>query len=640
MKRDRAPAQKSVRAYRSLPALSTAAGAVLGLLPCIWAVDPFGVVRAGLVEDQFLAVELATAFAFLFWYIAETASSFAYRATFFAAGLVSAGLGIFLFGYFGSEDALFIAPTATLVAVSLAVMLLSVVGVWLSSGRAMMLFLIGVLVSGYAAQYFPSPFDAPSIGLDRYVVYLVFGGNGLIGRALDVIAGTVVIYMLFGAAYDVSGGTEAIDRLARRLSSRGKGVAIRATVVSSGLFGMVSGSATSNVLTSGAFTIPAMQRLGLSANMAGGIEAVSSTMGQVTPPIMGAAAFLMADLTGLSYGQIALAAAIPSLICYAVMFQQAGWMARRLERNPGSSSALLEEDSLQSANARLHITDLWHVLPLAVIVLVMLGGDRMTEVAGISGICAALLSGLCLHGPKALAARISASWQNFCKSTATLVVAGSALGVVVGILGMTGLDVHLTLAIREVGQASLLLSLLLTACASLLLGAAMATTGVYIIVGTLLAPGLIALGVQPIAAHMFVFYYGIVSMVTPPVAFAALAASGISGASFVGTAWAAMRYGWIIYAVPFAFVYAPELLLEGGAAAILARLVAALVVIVAFGRLIQESGRRFFYAASAFFVGIAAFISAGDESTLSVILTATAFLMVFLSCRSGSKMAL
>ncbi|WBL31702.1 TRAP transporter fused permease subunit [Sinirhodobacter sp. HNIBRBA609] len=547
--------------------------------------------RAKLVVDQFLSLELASALAFVLWRRAGVATDLAALAAYAVAGAAAVSIGLFMFQHFGGEGALFIAPSAHLLLVSAGLIALTLLCTWLASGQPMLLLLTGVLLFGFCAQFLPAPFDAAPVRADRYTVYLVFGGNGFLGRALGVIAGTVTIFILFGAAYEVSGGTAAIDALARRFSRRGRGVAIKATVVSSGLFGMVSGSATSNVLTSGAFTILGMRRLGLSAPMAGGIEAVSSTMGQITPPVMGAAAFLMADLTGMSYGRIALAAAVPAILCYALMFHQASWIARRMPRQTAPVLSAEDEALFKAQQSELSARDLWHLLPVLVIVVVMFKGDRMTELAGIAGTLAALLVGLILDGPRELWARVKRSAPGASRTVAGLVIAGSALGVVLGVLGMTGLDVSLTLGIRELGEKSVLLSLVLTAAAALVLGTGMATTGVYIVVGTLLAPGLVALGVPVVAAHMFVLYFGVVSMITPPVAFAALAASGISGASFSATAWAAMRFGWMIYVLPFVFVYVPELLLVGTFWEVAASLAGAAAAVVAVGVLLSASLR-------------------------------------------------
>jgi TRAP-type uncharacterized transport system fused permease subunit len=175
----------------------------------------------------------------------------------------------------------------------------------------------------------------------------------------------------------------------------------------------------------------------------------------------------------------------------------------------------------------------------------------------------ALAVGLVLHGPKDTLERCKRVARTASHSIANLIVAGSALGVIVAVLSVTGLDVALTLGIGHLGQTSLLLALVLTAFAAFLLGAGLSTSGVYLIVGTLLAPGLVKLGVPMMAAHLFVFYWAMLSMITPPVAFAVLAASSISGASFSSTAWASMKFGWVAFVVPFAFVAQPALVLVG-----------------------------------------------------------------------------
>lgn len=541
-----APFALAVRGARGL------AGGVTCLLPVLWALDPFGLIRTALVQEQVLALTLAAALAYVMWSRIGRAGRTA-NAALLLGGAGAVVLGLSLAAHFGGAGALFIAPTPPLLALTVLATVLIATALVMTAGLPLSLLLLAVVAFGFVAQFLPAPLDAPRISAARYTVYFLFGGNGFLGASLKVIASTVVIFILFGAAYELSGGTDAIDRLARHLSRRGKGMAIKATILSSALFGLVSGSATSNVLTSGAFTITAMRKLGLSPKTAGGIEAVSSTMGQVTPPVMGAAAFIMADLTGMPYASIALAAAVPAILCFGVMFHQGTWLGNRLEPT----------EATPEATPHLFWSDLWHLVPVLVISVLMFRGDRMTELAGIGGTAAALATGIVLHGPRALWHRLRATAAPTASAASGLVVAGAALGAIVGVLGLTGLDVSMTLAIRTLAETSLFLSLLATAFVALVLGTGMATTGVYVVVGTLLAPGLVDLGVPLIAAHLFVLYFGMVSMITPPVAFAALAASGISGASFSGTAWASMRFGWVIYVVPFAFVYAPGLLLVG-----------------------------------------------------------------------------
>jgi TRAP-type uncharacterized transport system fused permease subunit len=312
---------------------------------------------------------------------------------------------------------------------------------------------------------------------------MVVGGDAFLGQALAVIGGTVTLFILFGAMFEASGGAAALDVLALRLARGGSGVAIKATIISSALFGTVSGSATSNVLTSGNVTIGGMRRMGVPAPQAGGIEALSSTLGQLTPPVMGAAAFLMADVSGIPYGTIALSAAVPAVICYVVMLLHAGHYGRRIE-----AARALDASGLPPAPP-LRWPMLWHLAPFAAITLAMTAGDRATAMAGVMGAATAVAVGILLAGPRGFARRLLDVAPKTARAMAMLVLAGSGLGVVVGALNLTGLDVSLALGLIHVGEKSLLLSLLLTALAALVLGAGLSTTGVYIVVATLLVPG-------------------------------------------------------------------------------------------------------------------------------------------------------
>jgi len=538
----------------ALRLLALAAGAATLAGPVLWTLNPFALARSLFVADQYLAAELGMALCFVAAAAARSTDRGWLKLLLTVAALGGAAVGLALAVYFGSPDALFVKPTAWTLGLAVTLIVLTTATLALGGGGlTMVLFVLGTLAFGYLAQFMGGVVSTAPIRLERYIVYLVLGGDGFIGQALQVMATTVVVYLLFGAAYEVAGGTAALDALANRLAGRGKGTAIKATVISSALFGLISGSATSNVVTSGAFTIPAMKRQGVGGAMAGGIEAVSSTIGQVTPPVLGAAAFLMADLTGIPYAQIALATAVPAFIVYAVMVHQGTWIGARVQPTVGEA---IEAPPLPLKSAL-------HLLPVITIFGIMFAGDRLTALAGIAGAVVALLVGLVLHGPRE-------TWQR-CKrvagaatvSIANLIVAGSALGVIVGVLSVTGLDVALTLGISRLGEHNLALALVLTAFAAFLLGAGLSTSGVYLVVGTLLAPGLVKLGVPVMAAHLFVLYWAILSMITPPVAFAALAASSISGATFSATAWASMRFGWIAFVVPFAFVAQPALVLVG-----------------------------------------------------------------------------
>lgn len=562
-------------ARQAVSVASAIAGALVLLLPVLWTLDPLRLLSTRFVGEQFLSVLLVSAVVFVLLDTARRASMLP-AALLVVGSVVAMAAALYLVAHFGSDSALFVRPTPMILALSVSVMVTVTWALGLSSGRAMVILVTGTLSVGYLAQHFGAPFNAAPVSVARYVSYMVVGGDAFLGQALAVIGGTVTLFILFGALFEASGGTAALDVVALRLARGGSGVAIKATIISSALFGTVSGSATSNVLTSGAVTITGMRRMGVPAPQAGGIEALSSTLGQLTPPVMGAAAFLMADISGIPYGRIALSAAIPAAICYVIMLLHASRYGRKIE-------AARAEKSPNDMPPPLTWSMLWHFAPFAAITITMIAGERATALAGVMGAATAAAVGIVLLGPRGFMERLREVLPRTVRAMAMLVLAGSGLGVVVGALNLTGLDVSLALGLVHLGETSLFLSLVLTALAALVLGAGLSTTGVYIVVASLLVPGLIQLGVEPIAAHMFVLYFGVVSMITPPVAFAALAASGISGARFSETAFAAMRFGWFLYMLPFLLVFFPGLLLAAPLPETVATLATAAAILVGAG---------------------------------------------------------
>lgn len=539
---------------RLTAALRAAAGLCVAGFPVLWAADPFGAVTQRLVVEQFLVAELVAALGVVF--LAPGRGWMGHL----SAGL-SLCLGVLLFGFFAGGGALFVTPNAALVAQACGLLLLVLAAVWLSSGRGMAVFLAVMLCLGFAAQVLPPPFDAAPISAARYLVYFTFGGEGLLGNTLQVMAGMVLVYVMFGMAFGLSGGNDYLDQLVRRIAANSPGAPIKATILSSGLSGMASGSATANVLTSGVVTIPAMRQYGVPRSRAAGIEAMSSTLGQVTPPVMGAAAFLMAGLTELPYGQIALAAAVPVVIVYWVMLLQAHRMGQVLLRRGDGRGQ--EAPALPRWAALLRPSALVQIVPILLILAMVSLNDRMTVQAGLWGTLAAAVIAIGRSGPRRMLAALRAKGPDYMATLAQLVIIGSGLGIVIAVLGSTGLDVSLTVAVTHVGGQSLLVGLIVAAGVSLLLGVGLPTSSAYVIVGTLVAPGLVGLGLPVISAHLFVLYFAILSMVTPPVALAAFAASSIAGSTLTATAAEALRFGWAVFLLPFAFVYCPGLVLQG-----------------------------------------------------------------------------
>jgi TRAP transporter 4TM/12TM fusion protein len=360
-----------------------------------------------------------------------------------------------------------------------------------------------------------------------------------------------------------SGGGEFFKDIAVALMGRKRAGPAKICVVGSALFGMVSGSAVSNVASVGVFTIPMMKRSGYSARDAGAIEAVGSTGGQLMPPVMGAAAFLMAEFIETPYATIALAAAVPAVLYYFGLYTQVDLIAgkARLGR--------LDDVIPQTATV---MREGWHFLiPFAVLLFTMFYWEESPEVAAIASSVVMFVVGMLrsYKGKRLTIGDLFGTLASTGRSTTDLFVTLAAAGFVIGVLNATGLSFALTLLLVKVAGANLFLLLILGGAIGIVLGMGMPTTAVYILLATLIAPSIVETGVPKLAAHMFVLYFGMLSMITPPVALAAYAAANISKAGVMETGWAACRIGWVKFVLPFIFVLSPTLLMIGTPAAII-----------------------------------------------------------------------
>jgi len=388
---------------------------------------------------------------------------------------------------------------------------------------------------------------------------------GTWGSALQIAAFVVVIFVLFGGVLLAVGGGEFFTQIATRFAGRGPGNTAKIAVVASGLFGSISGSAVSNVMSTGVMTIPMMRRSGFRPDQAGAIEAVASTGGQLAPPVMGAAAFLMAELLQMPYRAILLAAILPAIIYYLSLYVQIDFIARRDDHKSAdwiekrSISAVMADGWLPLAafavllgsifawNTRAEVAAIW---ALGLIIVVALGFWAL-RFAGVS-------SGPAVS-PRELAAGITKTGGQVCD----VLLICAAAGMIIGLLATTGLGFSLSLFLIQFGGQYLFGLLVVTALVGIVLGLGLPTTGVYLLLATMAAPALVQLGIPPLSAHMFVFYYGMLSMITPPIALAAYAAATISGAPQIKTGVQAFRFGWIAYLLPFLFIYKPGLLMVG-----------------------------------------------------------------------------
>ncbi|MDA8109972.1 MAG: TRAP transporter permease, partial [Betaproteobacteria bacterium] len=379
--------------------------------------------------------------------------------------------------------------------------------------------------------------------------------EGIFGSTLGVSASYVMLFVLFGAFMEKSGTGQLFMDFALSITGRYAGGPGKVAVVSSSLFGTVSGSAVANVMVDGPITIPLMKRTGFRPHFAAAVEAVASTGGQLMPPIMGAAAFVMAEFLAVPYAQVALWAVVPSFLYYTAVFFAVHFEAKRYKLAGVSGAELPRLPAVMIERGHLFAP-----------ILVVLFGLML----GYSAPLAALVGSLaCL--PMALlraATRKGIGWRSAlealedgARNTLSVAMACACAGIVIACVTITGLGIVFTEMVVSLAHNSLVLALVLTACAGIVLGMGMPTTPAYIMMVALLVPAVIKLGAVTPAAHMFAFYFAILSAITPPVALAVFAAAGLARANMWKTGFAAMRVAAPAYIVPFMFVYEPSLLL-------------------------------------------------------------------------------
>ena len=446
-------------------------------------------------------------------------------------------------------------------------------------GLPLVILCVFFLFYSWGGQFFPSFLWHRGYPWSRTAGYLL-SYEGINGMTLGVSSTFVFMFILFGAFLQVSGTGEFLVQISYSIAGRFRGGPAKVAVVASSLMGTISGSAVGNTVTTGSMTIPLMMRVGYKPWFAGAVEAVASTGGQIMPPIMGAGAFLMAEIIGQPYVQIIVAAIIPALLYYIALFWMVDIEAVKLGLGglPGDQLPNFKEVFLRG----------WlFLVPIAVLIWALV-------VARYSPVKAATLSMLtCIVVTWFMPAarmglrKILDGLERGARNVVSVAAVCAAAGIIVGVLGLTGMGVKIAGVLVAAAGGNLFIALLISMIVCLLLGMGLPTTPAYAVVASVVAPGLIKMGLEPLTAHLFCFFFACIGPVTPPVAVASYAGAAIAKTSPTKVGWIGLRLALVGFIVPFAFVYGPSLLMRGNVVTILFTVFTAIVGILAIGMALQ-----------------------------------------------------
>lgn len=450
------------------------------------------------------------------------------------------------------------AVTTLNIVLGLIVVILLLEAVRRTIGMNLLIFLLVFLAYCVAGPLFPGVLNFTGFNLKQFTEVMTLTNNGIFGTPLTTTASYIFYFVLFGSLFAACGGGQVLIDIGMRVSKPDGGGPAKAAVISSGLMGMVSGSAVANVTTTGVLTIPMMKKAGYAPEEAGAVEAVASTGGQIMPPIMGVGAFIMAELLGISYMEVAMSAIIPAVAYFGCALLIVTFLAkRRYYLHP--EKVVPKEELIFKTEPIL--PRLFLLLPAVILIITVMSGQSL-RLSAIYSIVAVLV--LNLFNPKRLSLKeLFMAFIDGIQQCADIAVPVASCGIVIGVVVQSGLANKLASLISSIGNGSLLPALLVTMICCLLLGMAMPTSAAYLISVTLFASALVRLDLPLICAHMFCFYFGVMAQITPPVCLASFTAAGIAKANSWKTGWNGFLYASVAVLVPFAFCYEPALLLKG-----------------------------------------------------------------------------
>ena len=405
-------------------------------------------------------------------------------------------------------------------------------------------------------NYFPGILQGVGYSLPRAIGHLYLFEDGMFGLVIGVIATIVVAYVLFAQLLFVGGVGKFMTNISYSIFGGYSGGPAKGSVVASGAFGMISGSAVGNVVTTGSFTIPLMIRTGYKPYYAGAVEAVSSSGGALMPPVMGSVAFIMAEFLDVPYADVCMAALWPAILYYVAIFLQVHYQAHKLK--------LLGLPREERPPLGRTLAQGWHfTVPLLVLIYFLLIARYPAVTAAFYAMGAAIAVSLLTKGTRLGPKRIFESLEQTGMRMINIVPVCAAAGLIIGSVGLTGLGIHMSSILITISKGNVVILLTIAATASVLMSMGMPWTGCYILLAILIAPTLVTMGIDPMAAHLFLLYMGLIAFITPPICIAIYAVCTISQSGVWSTGFQAVRLGIISYLVPFIFVFEPSLILKG-----------------------------------------------------------------------------
>lgn len=422
-------------------------------------------------------------------------------------------------------------------------------------GKALPIIALVAIAYALLAHLIPGIFGNRQLSLRR-IVFALFSDRGIYGTPTGTCANNVFLFLMFASFLNASGADKIFQDFALAIAGGRRGGPAKMAVIGSCLFGTISGSCVANVVSTGAFTIPLMKRSGYSAATAGAVESVASTGGQIMPPVMGAAAFVMSDIAGIPYAAICAGAIIPALMYYVCLFKMVDLEAVKYQIQGIKKEEIPDLRISLKRSLKLFI-------PVIILLVLLLGFGQTPMVAAICATLAIILCGILSPVERMKGSAVIDGCVKSGKSLCSVMSACATAGIVVGIFSLTGLGLKFSNLILQLGGSSVIISLILSMFVCIILGMGLPTTAAYIVCATVVAPALTSLGIPLFATHLFLLFFSSLSAITPPVAVASYAAAGIAKENPLKVGWTSFKLGITGFILPFAFVYNPEYLSFG-----------------------------------------------------------------------------